>query len=262
MSFIRAAYKRVSTMRAKGRRLRGQNNQEINMIRINRILVSTAVALALGVPLSAGAADTGFYIGALAGSSKVDLKKADWDAAALDLFGPGGTLISSSLDTSDTAFGAVFGYQFMPNFGVEAYYLDLGKVKASATGTILIVDATSDATVTGEFKTNGPAVALVGSMPFAQTWVADVRAGIYYGDTKITVAGTASGGGGTATLGPTSDSQSRSAFMGGLGIGYSFSDNLSLRFDYLYFDSVGIKRSGADETANINVFALGVRYMF
>jgi opacity protein-like surface antigen len=232
------------------------------MIRINRILVSTAVALALGLPLSAGAADTGFYVGALAGSSSVDLKKADWDAAALDLFGPGGTLTSSSLDKSDTAFGAVFGYQFMPNFAVEAYYLDLGKVKASATGTILIVDTTSDATVSGEFKTQGPAIALVGSMPFSQSWVADARAGIYYGDTKITVAGSASGAGGTATLGPTSDSQSRSSFMGGLGVGYNFSEALSLRFDFLYFDSVGIKRSSADETANINVFALGVRYMF
>ena len=229
----------------------------------NRILLSGAIALALGLPVAASAADSAFYVGALVGSSNVDLSTADWDATALELFtGSGGTLTSSSLDKSDTAFGAVFGYQFMPNFAVEAYYLDLGKVKADATGTILIAATTTPATVHGEFKTNGPAFALVGLLPFSQGWEADARAGIYYGDTKIELSGTASGTAGTATLGPISDSQSRSSFMGGVGAGYSFNENVALRFDYLYFDSVGIKRSGIDDTANINAFSLGVRYSF
>jgi OOP family OmpA-OmpF porin len=208
-------------------------------------------------------ANSGFYVGALVGTSNVDVKKADWDAAALDLFtGSGGTLTSSSLDKRDTAFGAIVGYQFMENFAVEASYIDLGKVKADASGTILIADTTTPATVTGEFKTHGPTIALVGVLPFSQGWAADARVGMYYGDTETKVSGTASGTAGTATLGPITDSQSRSSFMGGLGVGYSFNDNFSLRLDYLYFDKVGIKKSDIEQTANINVIALGVRYTF
>ena len=229
------------------------------MNRMTRILLSGAVALACAMPVSA---NSGFYVGALAGSSNVDVKRADWDAAALDLFGTGGTLTSSSLDKSDTAFGAVVGYQFMKNFAIEASYLDLGNVKASAAGTILLGDGTLAATLHGDFKTDGPAVAVVGVLPFSQGWQADARVGIYYGDTKIKLSGEASGAGGSATLGPTSDSQSRSSFMGGLGVGYSFNDNFSLRLDYLYFDKVGIKKSDIEQTANINVIALGVRYTF
>jgi opacity protein-like surface antigen len=229
---------------------------------INRILVSGAVALVLGLPVAASAADSGFYVGALVGSSNVDLSKADWDAAVLDALntvGTGGVLTSSSLDKSDIGFGAVLGWKFMPNFAVEAYYLDLGKVKADATGTTIIGNPTFDVTLSGEFKTNGPAVALVGILPFSQNWEADARAGIYYGDTKITLTATVAGGGGTAS---SSDSQSRSSFMGGIGVGYLFNENVSVRLDYMYFDSVGIKRSGIDDTANVNLISLGVRYMF
>ena len=229
---------------------------------INRILLSAAVTLALGLPVAASAADTGFYVGALVGSSNVDLSKADWDTAVLDTLntvGTGGVLTSSSLDKSDVGFGAVFGWKFMPNFAVEAYYLDLGKVKADATGTTVVAATTVDVTLSGEFKTNGPAIALVGILPFSQNWEADARAGIYYGDTKITLAASSVAGGGAAS---SSDSQSRSSFMGGVGVGYLFNENVSVRFDYMYFDSVGIKRSGIEDTANVNLLSLGVRYMF
>jgi opacity protein-like surface antigen len=259
---LQQPYKRVSKCLRAASMLRAPKHQEINMLRKNSILVCTAIAAALGVPVVASAADTGFYIGALAGTSSYDAKRSEWDAAAADLMGPDGTVDSTSLDKSDTAFGAVLGYQFMRNFGVEAYYLDLGKLKANATGTIATEGGDLDATIDGKFESSGPALALVAAFPFSEGWLADVRAGIYYGDTKIKITGSASGPGGTATLEPISESQSRSTFMAGAGVGYSFGNNVSVRLDYLYFDDLGIKRTDLEATSNANVFTLGVRYMF
>jgi opacity protein-like surface antigen len=227
------------------------------MKRTRQILLSTAVALGLALPLAATAADSGAYLGALVGYSSVDIKSSDWDAAALDAFAslPGGTLTSTKLDKNDTGFGVTVGYQFMPNLALEAYYLDLGKAKGTATGTALNGTVTVPLTITGDFKSKGPAVAVVGILPFAEGWAVDLRAGLYYGKTEVALSASSGGVSSGDSL-----SKEKSSFMGGIGASYSFTDNWSVRLDYLYFDKVGDKNTTGE--ANVGLAALGVRYRF
>lgn len=222
----------------------------------NRLLVSAAVALALGLPLTAAAADSGAYIGALVGYSSVDISKSDWDAAALDAFSSvGGTLTSTSMDKSSTGFGVTVGYQFMKYVAVEASYLDLGKAKGDASGTAPSGDVTVPLAISGEFKSKGPALAVVGILPFAQGWAVDGRVGVYYGKTEVGLTANVNG-----VSAGDSVSKEKSSLMAGVGASYNFNPNWSVRFDYLYFDKVGDENTTGQ--ANVNLAALGVRFQF
>ncbi len=222
----------------------------------NRLLVSAAVALALGLPLTAVAADSGFYLGALVGYSNADLSQSEWDNAALNAFSSyGGTLTSTSLDKSGTAFGATVGYQFFRNFAVEASYIDLGKATGTASGTVPVEGTPVALSVNADFKSHGPALAVVGILPFGQGWAVDVRVGVYYGDTEITGTASAAGQSGSA-----SQSESASSLMAGVGGSYAFDPHWSVRLDYLYFNGVGDKHKTGQ--ADVNVASLGLRYQF
>ena len=226
-----------------------------------QVLVSAAVALALGLPLTAAAADSGFYIGALVGSSNYDIPSSDVAVGTIDLTPISGgpvtsvTITSDSLKKNDTGFGVTVGYQFMPYVAVEVSYLDLGKAKLSAAGTYTQAGTGQiPFTAGGEFKSSGPAAAVVGILPFGQGWAVDARLGGYFETTKYTVTGSDPTG---SVAG--SQSKSNSHLMAGAGLAYSFNDHWSVRFDYLYFDKVGDKNI---YQANVNLYAGGVRYRF
>src|SRR5262245_36438836 len=85
-------------------------------------------------------AETGFYVGATVGQSLFHQDRNEADAILFDAFDANGlTLVggSSSLDKTDVAFGGLLGYRFTPNVAVEAGYLDLGKLKYKASGTVV-----------------------------------------------------------------------------------------------------------------------------
>ena len=85
----------------------------------NRILLATAL---LGFAATAGAADNGFYLGASIGQSNVDIDQ-----------GP-----PAHVDGDDTGYKLIAGIRPLDWLGVEASYVDFGKVKegsgASAEG--------------------------------------------------------------------------------------------------------------------------------
>src|SRR6185312_14725569 len=99
---------------------------------------------ALTVILLAGAAapavaDTGFYVGVVAGQSLFHQSRSETDGAVADAFVANGFSVlggSSSLDKTDLAFGGVVGYQFLRSFSIEAGYVDLGKLNYNSNGTV------------------------------------------------------------------------------------------------------------------------------
>jgi OmpA-OmpF porin, OOP family len=230
----------------------------------HRMLVPAAAMLGLAVPVVAGAQthvtatqqESGFYIGALVGYSSIDVAKHDWENSVGQAFGslPGGVLTSSSLSKGDTAYGVNIGYQVMRNFAVEVGYLDLGKTKGTAEGTVGTFPI--PASVRGDFKSSGFEAALVGILPLQYGWALDARVGVYVGDTKLQLTGS------TATdSASVEESASKSTFMGGVGGSYTFFNNWSVRLDYLYIDKVG-DTGKIGMTAPVDVFSLGLRYMF
>ena len=231
------------------------------MKRNHLILLSTAVALGLGLPAAAYAGDSGFYVGALVGRSSYDIPSADVATGTIDLTPINGgpvtsvTVTSSTLDKNDTAFGVTVGYQFMKYVAVEASYLNLGKAKLSAAGTYTQAGTGQQPfTAGGEFKSDGGAATVVGILPFGQGWSVEARLGGYFETTKYTVTGSDATGSVSG-----SESKTNSHLLAGAGVGYAFNDNWSVHVDYLYIDKVGDKNI---YQTNVNMFSGGVRFKF
>ncbi len=71
-----------------------------------------------------------FYVGASGG-----IAQASYSATDLVNALPGYTLSNVSVDDSDTGWKLFAGWQFHPNFAVEAAYVDLGEIKSSYSAT-------------------------------------------------------------------------------------------------------------------------------
>jgi OOP family OmpA-OmpF porin len=228
----------------------------------HRIFVSAAVTVGLAAPLAAGAAEvtavakeSGPYVVGLLGYPSIDVKKSDWDAIVTQAFSAyQGTVTSSSLNKGEFRWGLNIGYQLSRYFAVEAGYLDLGESSGTAEGTVVSGGVATPASLQGSVKSSGFDGALVGFLPFGHGWAADARVGVYYGDTKIHVTASTATGSVSA-----SESASKSTFLGGVGLYYTFDANYSLSLDYTYIDKVGdVSKLGG--TAPVDLFSLGFRY--
>lgn len=90
-------------------------------------------ALGLFGSASAMALESGFYLGAVGGSGRVDISKSEYDA--FDRLSSS-TGFSSSLDDSDTSVGLVAGGQIGRWFAVEAQLISLGEFTYESRQTI------------------------------------------------------------------------------------------------------------------------------
>lgn len=182
-----------------------------------RKLLAVAALAATG---SAFAADTpGAYLLAAGGTSKYD------DSCA-------GT---TTCDTTGNSFKFVGGYRLGNSIAVEGVVLDFGKAKVTI------------GSLSGELKTTayGGGVAL-----YADTgpWLFNARLGIASVKAKATARqGTNSG----------STSETTTSAYAGLGVGYRFTDAVSLELGY---DTTRAKIAGEDE--NVSAFTIGIGVKF
>lgn len=155
------------------------------------LLTASVLALALG-GLSFGAAaaePTGFYAGAGVGQSFVDEPFADDEDVGYQVFG---------------------GYQFHPNFGIEAAYTDFGDVDLRGNAGTLEADTWS--------------LTAVGTLPFTDRFSGYAKAGFHSWDAEARAAG----------LGRASDDGTDPTY--GLGLQYRFTDSVALRGEYSRFE--------------------------
>lgn len=153
------------------------------------LLTASVLALALG-GLSFGAAaaePTGFYAGAGVGQSFVDEPFADDEDVGYQVFG---------------------GYQFHPNFGIEAAYTDFGDVDLRGNAGTLEADTWS--------------LTAVGTLPFTDRFSGYAKAGVQRWDLDRAVPG---------LTGTGKDDGTDPLY--GLGLQYSFNDTVALRGEYI-----------------------------
>ncbi len=139
-----------------------------------------------GASAIAEAADRGFYLGIEVGQSRSDVGMGD------ALVFQRGTLIGTSSDETDSAYGAYFGYALTKHFAIELSYSDLGEVRytevrdvppplpfpppafgAPVSGTALIPER-QETTIDSESFS----LALIGRYPFTDTLFFIGRAGL------------------------------------------------------------------------------------
>jgi OOP family OmpA-OmpF porin len=222
----------------------------------------------LAVVLSASAAapalaQTGFYVGAMAGESLYHQDRSEADATIFDAFDSNGLTVvsgSSHIDKSDLAFGGLVGYRFIPGFAVEAGYLDLGKLDYKFSGTVsgyfprgapLIHPATANFTA----KAKGPTLAALGILPLSPAWDVYGRFGLIF--SKVTLTADI-----TVESLPGSDSESANSVdpLIGIGTAWHIGNNVTLRAEYTRLSNVGDKDKTGE--TNIDLFSLGVTYSF
>lgn len=184
------------------------------VLTVKRSFIAYAVALA-GMAFSASALAQA-YVGASAGRSRIDIDCA-------------GTTSCDRTDTGAKIFG---GYMFMPNFGAEIAYYDLGKATAEEPG------------ISGSLRGKSLGVFGVAAAPFGPFSVFGKLGAV---STKAEVELTGVG----------SDSERKTNVGWGLGAAYEFTNNLGLRAEF-----ERIRVEFADEKDDVDLITLGVHYRF
>jgi OOP family OmpA-OmpF porin len=222
-----------------------------------------AVGLALAMAAStasAGAQDTGWYLGLNAGQATADVAIEDGDDIMFFIIedGAGGTILGgeSSLEDSDITWSIVGGYKLNPYIAVEASYIDLGTVEYRATADVFFpgegtfpLDGAIDSGVTGL------TAAAVGSLPLGESFDLHARIGVLFSETELEISISDDTGGVSE-----GDSFGDTEVFYGAGIAWYVGERWSLSLDYLLYKDVGTE----DETGetDIDSVTLGLNYRF
>jgi opacity protein-like surface antigen len=235
------------------------------------VLTAVVVATA-GAP---AVADTGFYVGATAGGSVFhqNKNKSDLDAAVINAWDANGfsaVTNSSSLEKSNFAFGGLVGYRLMPEFAIEAAYIDLGKLHYKSDDTVTFhsiyegpipIDASADTTV----KAKGPTLTALGILPLSPAWEIYGRAGLFFSKVTLNANTTLNLSVMQASIYPYAgayESVSANSVdpLVGIGTAWHVANRVALRAEYTRFINVGDKNKTGE--INIDLFNVGVTYSF
>jgi OmpA-OmpF porin, OOP family len=212
--------------------------------------MSIAIGAALGLVCSVAIAqqqpvERGFYGGLSLGQSMVKFS---------DSFLPIGGASSTSLskDETDTAWKAFAGYRIHRNIAVEGGYTDFGKF--SATRTVTSPPGAGSASET--LKVHGWHVEAVGILPL-HNFDLFAKAGAMYATAE---ASKSVSGGVVFTQGANRNpSKSAFTFLGGIGAGYNFTKNLSVRLELEAVSKVG---DGTTGEGSVAMYSVGGVYKF
>ncbi|MBL8386072.1 MAG: porin family protein [Burkholderiales bacterium] len=193
---------------------------------------ASAWAASLAAGLAAGSASAQWYAGAGLGVA----------GAAID--GSAGAIGLSARDKRNTSFKLVGGYQFTPHWGVEAQFTDLGRAGYNAC-----VGATCGA---GSVGLRQWSVTGTGTYTLANNYFVFGKLGVTWNQARGDAFCAAGACGG-------SPAGTRSDLLAGLGVGYQFSRNISMRLEYEHF---GRAVSGNGFSAKADNWSASLRYTF
>ncbi|MED5621512.1 outer membrane beta-barrel protein [Ideonella sp. BN130291] len=182
------------------------------MVRFHKI--AAAALLAAGV---AGAHAADFFAGASFGGSKFHTEDV-----------PG-----VNIDSTDTGFKLYGGVSFTPNFSLEAGYVDLGKLKASAGG------------VTGSQSADGFYLDAVGEFPLNGGFSLLGKLGVFRAESKANIPGF------------LSDKDTGTDIKFGIGGSYAINKNLSVRAEVERY-----RLNVFDDKGDVDLYSIGLSYKF
>lgn len=214
---------------------------------MKRTLVAAAVLLASGL---ASAQSTGWYGGVSVGQASVDLDHVSRDIAA-EVEDAGIPVVSASEDDSHMVYKLFLGYQYTPNFAIEAGYADLGKYEAKVIGDVFGLPLD----LRGEVKSKAVFIDAVGMLPLTPEFSMFGKVGAAYARTKthasMTFLGERLSG---------SDSDSEYVPKAGFGAEYALTKTVALRAEYERYFDVGDE----DETgeSDVDFWSIGLKFGF
>jgi OmpA family protein len=192
------------------------------------------------------------YAGAAVGQSKYDDNKAETDANFQGALGVPIVSSTSTLDNTDTGFGAVLGYRLAPFFGTEIAYYRFGKEKYNANLIGTVSSGNIPIQLGFSAKTTAVGVSGLAFLPIRENWELFARGGLLLASTDIDTTLTAQG-----TTNGSSGSADSSDFFVGAGGSYYYNDQWEFRVEYQRFLDVGNSDTGE---VDINLYGLQVLY--
>ena len=201
-------------------------------------LLGVFVLLALST--TTHAAQLGWYSGVGFGQSDYDLGVSDFDD---------GSVISGSVDETDSAFKIFLGNRVNENVSIEFGYLDLGEAtfEGVSDGTGLVFKTPGP--VSGDAEADGVQFAVIGNVPVNDRLYIMAKAGFFMWDLSASlsdITGTESG-----------DEDGTDLFFG-LGLNYAITDKVSIRGEWeMYSMDIGFAGD-----IDVNLLSAGVTFRF
>lgn len=163
----------------------------------------------------------------------------------------GSTASSLSKDESATVWGLAVGYDINRHWALEGGYANNGKFTARRTST-----AGTVGTFGGQSKGDAIYFAGIGKLPLQNNFYLFGKLGLAATNAKTHLDTT-----GAVPLpnGVSETKKSEANLLWGLGAGYNFTRNVSVRFDYTQIHDVGDRSTGEGD---VNTFTVGLRYHF
>jgi OOP family OmpA-OmpF porin len=189
--------------------------------------VVAAGALSIAICLPAVATGQGLYVGGAIGSSNFRQ-------------GCDGLPAGLSCKKTDSGWKGFAGYQFTPNWGVEAVTAEFGKAKAN--GRFRGIDTSAEARVWGW------GLAGTGTLPLSKQFDLFGKLGVFHG----IVESSASGGGVTVR-----GSGHSNTAMVGAGARWNFSGNWAARLEWERVNKMGDSTTG---TSDADFISIGIEY--
>ena len=228
---------------------------------LKQVMATAIVGATLSLASAVATAQEGPYFSVFWGQSMVDVDKGDLDVLALDLgteIGGSSTTGSSSVNDTDTAWGAQIGYRFNRFVAAEIGYVDLGK--ANYVGELSSVfpapvNGRLNYEVHQRFLSSGPTIAALGIFPIGQRFEVYGRGGIYFADTRYRLKLE------FPLLDEPISSEDKAGtqeFFGGLGFAWNINEDYAVRVEGSYFNDVG----DDDRTGEASVALLTIGFVF
>lgn len=207
---------------------------------MKKILMAVAIAGAfVAAPASAQ-----WYAGVGVGQGQAKLGNQSFSSGAL-------SASTNGADSHDTSWKLYGGYQFTPNWGIEAQYVDLGRYNYTISTNVPGVSGS------GTYRADSWGVAATGTLPLNQSFYLFGKLGVASnhvsgGDVCVT--------GGGATACQNSGKGNKTDLLAGLGVGYNFNKNIGIRLEYENFGKMAKVDNGSSIKGDN--WAVSLKYSF
>lgn len=205
---------------------------------------------------SARAVEPGWYLLGFGGESSASgASQNEATGNLVDIFESVGldvTDVTSTIDDSDTGFGAGGGYQYNDNFALEIAYVDLGTAAYRFSATVTDGVDVADADVELASTADGPVFSALGILPMGERFYVFGRVGFSLmnanGTARITLDGITD---------RASQSSQKSDPVFGVGAEYSIGKHFAIRLTWDRYMDVGTQNVTGDIDADL--ISLGLR---